>query len=247
MTPALNEQGGRTVQVVPLLRLHHLGDRRFDYLLPSELAPQTGVGSVVYVPFGRRTVRAVVVAEGQEGETSLSELRAVLAVKEERVPADLMILAEAVSRRYLSSYESCLRLVAPPDRGRGSSGTGAAPRKTWVRAVPQRGRREDGEAEEATGRLTAKQRALLEAVPPEGIPAAALCVKAGVGRSVLNRLVERGFLALGDAPPSSGAGDTSPTSGPDDSPAAADSVAAPAPSRSHGRAEGGGGATDRGL
>ena len=63
-------------------------------------------------------------------------------------------------------------------------------------------------------------------MPPEGIPAAALCVKAGVGRSVLNRLVERGFLALGDAPPPSGAGDSLRRGR---LPATADSVAAPDP------------------
>ena len=68
MAPALNEQGGRMVQVVPLLRLQHLGDRRFDYCVPPELAGRVDVGSVVSVPFGRRTARAVVVADGPGGE-----------------------------------------------------------------------------------------------------------------------------------------------------------------------------------
>ena len=60
MTPSLTEHDGRIARVVPLLRLHHLGDRRFDYLVPETLAGPVTRGSIVTVPFGKRTVRAVV-------------------------------------------------------------------------------------------------------------------------------------------------------------------------------------------
>ncbi len=197
MTPALTAQGGRTVQVVPLLRLHHLGDRRFDYLLPADLAVDVGVGAVVRVPFGRRTVRAVVVGEGEAGEPVTSELRAVLDVESQAVPTDLMALAAALSHRYLASHESCLRLVCPPDKGRRVGGAEVTPRKTWVRAASS----PDGEdAAAVVGRLTPKQRALLEAIPTEGVPAAAACDAAGVGRSVLIRLVAAGLAVLEEPP-----------------------------------------------
>ncbi len=49
------------VQLVPLLRVRHLGDRRFDYLVPPEFEERVRLGSVVSAPFGRRVVRAVVV------------------------------------------------------------------------------------------------------------------------------------------------------------------------------------------
>ena len=45
-------------QVVPLLKLRHLGDRRFDYLVPPEFFEALRVGSIVAVPFGSRRVRA---------------------------------------------------------------------------------------------------------------------------------------------------------------------------------------------
>ena len=32
------EDSGRIARVIVLLRLHHLGDRPFDYLIPEELA-----------------------------------------------------------------------------------------------------------------------------------------------------------------------------------------------------------------
>jgi len=194
VTPASSGQGGRVVQVVPLLRLHHLGDRRFDYLVPHTCTDEIGLGSVLQVPFGARTVTAVVVAEGPGGQSS-SDLRPIILATGEKIPSDLMVLADALSRRYLASHESCLRLVAPPTARRKGAARTPAVRRSWVRVEASLA------AEEiAAAKLTAKQQALLECVPPEGGPISVICEKAGVGRSVLARLVDKGILTLGQPP-----------------------------------------------
>ena len=42
--------GERSIaQVMPLLKLRHLGDRRFDYLVPADLTSRLVVGSVCLV------------------------------------------------------------------------------------------------------------------------------------------------------------------------------------------------------
>ncbi len=191
MAPAPTEQNGRTVQVVPLLRLHHLGHRRFDYLVPLEMDDTVAIGSVVYVPFGRRTVRAVVVAEGSGSPPPETGLRALHSVTPQKVPAALLRLAESVAQRYLASYESCLRLVVPPEQGKGGSGAGRA-RGQWVTRTPV--------PDEGLS-LTAKQRSVLEALGEEAFPVGALCERAGVGRGVVRALIDKDLLMLCEPQP----------------------------------------------
>ena len=180
------------MQLVPLLRLRHLGDRRFDYLVPPELADRIDVGSVVSVPFGRRTARAVVVGSAGSSDLDSADLRFIESVAEERVPEELLDLASALSHRYLSSYESCLRLMAPPTAGR-RAGHGGSPRRSWVVREP---------ADPAqVVKLTVKQKAMLESIPPGGVSAAGLCARVGVGRGVLRTLMVKGLVDLRDPPP----------------------------------------------
>ena len=188
--PTLAANDPRVVQLVPLLRLRHLGDRRFEYMVPPELMDRVSVGSVVSVPFGRRVARAVVVDCGGSSGLDAADLRSIESVSEDRVPEELLDLARVLSRRYLSSYESCLRLIAPPTTGR-FAGLGGAERKSWVVREPE------GPAQVMT--LTIKQKALLEAIPTGGVSAADLCKGVGVGRGVLRKLIVKGLVELRDA------------------------------------------------
>jgi primosomal protein N' (replication factor Y) len=153
------------------------------------------VGAIVRAPFGSRSVRAVVVEE--DGDVApVADLRYVEAVADERVPEELLVLAERVAERYLASYESCLRLMVPPDSW-GKGGFAAVRRPSWVErstAIP-----ESPEGDK-TPRITAKQQDLLNAVPAAGTAIAGLCEAAGVGRGVLRTLVERGLLVLRETP-----------------------------------------------
>ncbi len=193
MAPPFNEEGGRVVRLVPLLKLRHLGDRRFDYLVPSDLSEGVQVGSVVTAPFGRRSVRAVVVEEGGGGEVDAVGLRYIAAVAGEPVPAELLDLARLLADRYLSSYESCLRLMVPPGLA-GREKPGATPRKSWVV------RSEDAGSGPDRQRMTSKQQALLDAIPAEGAAVSGLCEHAGVGRGVLRTLVVKGLAELREPP-----------------------------------------------
>ena len=132
MAPALEEKDARVARLVPLLKLRHLGDRVFDYIVPPGLVGRVGVGSVVTAPFGKRTARAVVVSLDDPLDRDIADLRTIEALEDDRIPEELLRLARAVSQRYLSSYESCLRLVAPPKGAGGRVSGPGKPRNTWV-------------------------------------------------------------------------------------------------------------------
>jgi primosomal protein N' (replication factor Y) len=194
--PALTRQSGRVVQVVPLLRVRQLGDRRFDYLVPPEFEERVRLGSLVSVPFGPRVARAVVVDMTGSHDRRATDLRFIETVHEQTVPEELLDLARSLSERYLCSFESCLRLMAPPVIG--ATGAPAGARKTWVMRTS--GPHSSLEQENAPS-LTPKQQALLEAVPAEGIAASELLAELGVGRGVLRTLVAKGLVELvGTAP-----------------------------------------------
>ena len=191
MTAAAIADEGRVARVVPLLKLRHLGHRRFDYLVPPESADRVARGSVVSVPFGRRQVWAVVVEEDVPRSLAPGELRVIEDVAEESIPGYLLDLAQEVSERYLSSFEASLRLVIPPGATR-PKGRPSRARDTWV-VVVQPG-------QDPPLKVTTKQKALLDAIPACGAPIAEVCARAGVGRGVLRTLATKGLVELGPAP-----------------------------------------------
>ena len=200
------------VQVVPLLRLHHLGNRCFDYLVPESLRPLVDVGSVVVAPFGRRTARAIVVSVNGVREAADAVLRPIESVCEDHVPIELLQLARELADRYLASYESCLRLVAPPGRARREDAAGSRG-NTWVRVLPQAVAGTEPEAalgatpETAPGttrKLSAKQETLLANIPPEGAFIAEVCGRVGVGHGVVQTLAARGLVEVTKPPRGAG-------------------------------------------
>ncbi|HEY5528461.1 MAG TPA: primosomal protein N' [Thermoleophilia bacterium] len=190
------EDSERVVQLVPLLRLRHLGNRRFDYTVPAELAGEVSLGSVVSVPFGTRSVRAVVVALGPSAGADPDKIRNIEQVANERVSPELLVLAASLAERYLSPFEACLRLVAPPSITFGAASAQRRPLR-WVR-------RASGSGPEI--RLTAKQLRVCEVLPPEGASPIWLCEHAGVGRAVLRTLLDKGVLAAVDPLENDGGG-----------------------------------------
>jgi primosomal protein N' (replication factor Y) len=177
-------------QVVPLLRVHRLGDRRFDYLIPDELADRIGVGSVVGIPFGSRAARGVVVSLTTRPSEDTAALRLLESVEDLAVPDGLVSLAERLAGYYLSPLEACLRLVTPPlARGSDRELTAAAMGWAFKSKTPD---------EQVS--LTRKQQTLLHAIPKEGVPASAACERSSVGKAVLSTLVSKGLVRLGAAP-----------------------------------------------
>ena len=122
MAPSAVEDSGRIARVIVLLRLHHLGDRQFDYLIPEHLTAELSVGSVVTVPFGKRTARAVVLGIAVQAEVPEEGLRAIQEIGPDRVPEELIDLAQAllgVARPVAVRPEQMRILVpgAPVDAG----------------------------------------------------------------------------------------------------------------------------------
>ncbi|MCL5942914.1 MAG: primosomal protein N' [Actinobacteria bacterium] len=177
------------VQVVPLLGVRRLERRAFDYRVPAAERGHVVVGSVVWIPFRRREVRGVVVAVGASGEVVSEKALSLRRVTPEVIPADMVRLAERLSAEYLAPLGACLQAVAPPVTRR--ERRGAEERVVrWMTPVA---------AAPPGVRLTAKQEAVLAAVPPEGAPLAEICRRAGVSRTVVAALVEKGLLERGQA------------------------------------------------
>ncbi len=187
MAPGAAENDGRVARVVPLLRLHHLGRRQFDYAIPDGLTDAVRRGSIVTVPFGKRTVRAVVMERASAPESGdVSALKGVEAVGADVIAEELVDLAEAMAERYLCSLEACLRLVVPIGAAAGKVRE-ASVRRDHV-AVSA-----DVDPDVVSG-LTGKQRAVVDAIPAAGISKKALCDATGVGRGVLATLEKKGVI-----------------------------------------------------
>jgi primosomal protein N' (replication factor Y) len=199
VTSPVGERGAAVAQVVPLLRLRHLGDRVFDYLIPAGLSEEVRVGSVVRVPFARRMARAVVVALTDMETAAVSTLKEIDSCTGDVLPEESIALAHAVAGHYLSSFEAALRLVVPPS----GLGQTRSRTKTWIVRT-----------DTVPDKLTPKQRALLEAVPAGGGTARELCAAVDVGPGVLRALVRKGGVALCDPPaPMAGSGGPAATPG----------------------------------
>jgi primosomal protein N' (replication factor Y) (superfamily II helicase) len=204
VAPGSVGDSGRIARVIVLLRLHHLGERHFDYLIPEEMAGAVSAGSIVTVPFGRRTARGLVVGTSAQADVPAEGLRAVQAVFPDRVPEELLDLARSVSDRYLCSLGACLRLVAPVASAGRRRPHGPA-RKDWVvLSHPAGPAAAPGAAADPPTRLSEKQRATLEAIPPAGLSKKDLCERAGVGRGVLKTLERKGLLEFREAPADQG-------------------------------------------
>jgi primosomal protein N' (replication factor Y) len=201
--PHIGQTECAVAQVVPLLKLRHLGDRRFDYIVPAHLQDLVAVGSVLEVTFSRRQVRAVVVGLANREAIPPRELQTVASVEAWSIPLELVDLADKVAARYLSSLESCLRLVAPP-RGGQAVARPASLGNTWVVRTagtptdlggqPESPQPSTEEAPAQASRLTPKQRQILAAVQAEGCLLRNACAEAGAGLGVGKALICKGLL-----------------------------------------------------
>ncbi len=199
MTPAAGTDP-LVVQVVPLLKVRSLGREAFDYLIAAEHAPGAHVGTIVRMPFGRRSVNGVVVAVGGSGEVAASKLRFAVPAPH-HLDESSLILARTMSDHYLAPLGACLQAVIPAHH-LAPRELRPAPTVAWV--VPPKGPQAGGSKPGArvalspgprdAPTLTALQRGTLDRVPPEGLPVTKLCGLAGVSRSVVNTLVARGLL-----------------------------------------------------
>ena len=102
--------------VFPLVRTRAFA-QAFDYEVPAELRSTLGVGALVLVPLGARTVIGVVLDlhDVPRHAGRLLPVGDVLDVP--AIPADLLALAVRIEQYYLTSYAAALPLVCPPTGG----------------------------------------------------------------------------------------------------------------------------------
>jgi primosomal protein N' (replication factor Y) (superfamily II helicase) len=159
----------------------------FDYRLPEAMA-DLEVGSVVRVPFGRRRALGVVVELAETSELPPERLAEPLEALEAGVPAELVRLGLWVAGEYCSTPSRGLQLVLPP--GTGAGGQRVRTRSELRAEISAAGE----EALAGSGRLGAKQRAVLEALGAGEMSAGELATAVGADRQVLRRLEERGLI-----------------------------------------------------
>jgi primosomal protein N' (replication factor Y) len=135
----------------------------FDYLAPEGV----GVGSLLRMPFGRREVTGVVVGLADHSDVPAEKLVRPRSVVPYSLPQEAVGLAYWMAQEYCSTFARSVSLMLPPGRVR---------EKTALWA----------EATGAEGKVTARQRELLESLPR----------LAGPDLAALRRLEGRGLVRL---------------------------------------------------
>lgn len=164
-------------------------DREFDYLVPPELDGRVRPGSRVVVPFGGSMRTGYVV--GTKATSDVPRLKAIAALDgdDEQIPANLLKLADWIARYYCCPREHAVRAMLPAVvRG----GHVRSKRRAFACLAPDG--RHRGEASE---RLTARQRLVLEALVRRGsCPVPELCDEAGVTAAVVKALEKKGLVVV---------------------------------------------------
>lgn len=99
--------------VFPLVRARSIAEP-FDYSVPEALRQRVGLGSLVTVPLGSRSVVGVVLGVSATTSHAGEVLPLSAALDLEPVPASLLALALRVRDHYLCSLGAALALVTPP-------------------------------------------------------------------------------------------------------------------------------------
>jgi primosomal protein N' (replication factor Y) len=135
----------------------------FDYLAPDGVA----AGSLVRMPFGHRQVTGVVVGLADHTDVPPEKLVRPSSVMPYSLPEDAIRLAYWMAREYCSTFARSVSLMLPPARVREKTAL-------WAQRT------------DAEGKVTEKQRELLESLPR----------LAGPDLAALRRLERRGLVVL---------------------------------------------------
>jgi primosomal protein N' (replication factor Y) len=159
----------------------------FDYRRPAAMG-ELGIGSVVRVPFGPRRLLGVVVEVAESSELPPERLAEPIEALESGASPELVRLGLWVAREYCSTPSRGLQLVLPPGTGTGGRTVRS---KVELRAqIAPAGE----EALGGSGRLGAKQRAVLEALRAGEMSSGELATAVGADRQTLRRLEQRGLI-----------------------------------------------------
>jgi primosomal protein N' (replication factor Y) len=186
--PAIDNPSRPTIARVEPLTLTRALHGPFDYRLRADQR-QVTVGSLLRVPFGRRSTLGVVVDLAEESQLEPERLLEPDELLEPALSPDLVELARFLAAEYCSTLGRALTLMLPPGLGRGVR----ARRRLTAELTPAGARALAGGLT-GTGLLDGQRRAL-ERLAAEGPIAAA-----ELGADRLRRLERRGLVALAPRP-----------------------------------------------
>jgi primosomal protein N' (replication factor Y) len=168
----------------------------FDYRIPSAIADEIAVGTLLRVPFHHRSELGVVVGLAEHSEIAPDRLAEPEAVLASGLPAELVELALWMSDEYCSTPARALSLMLAPGA---AAGRGA--KRSLIASLTEPGAAVVRDAAAAmhpapatsapTPRLTDAQRALLARLRDHGPVLAA-----SLGTGALRRLEGRGLVAI---------------------------------------------------
>ncbi len=160
----------------------------FDYTVPEAMAGELAVGSLLRVPFARRSALGVVVELADRSELEPDRLAEPERVIGAGLTPELVALAEWMAREYCSTTARALSLMLPAGA---AAGRGA--KRSLAATLTAEGAAALGSPGHPAGpRLTDGQRALLEQLRACGGTALA----AELGTEALRRLERRGLVSI---------------------------------------------------
>ncbi len=122
------------IKVAPLVRLPITGTQVFSYLHEESLP----AGTLVSVPFYRRTLKGIVVSSGKDfprkGGIHLKNIASV--VEKEFLPERQIELAEKLARRYLAPLGIFLKMMAPEIKAKGKRQKAKVWKKIKLKKIP---------------------------------------------------------------------------------------------------------------
>ncbi len=164
-------------------------DREFDYTIPAELEARVKPGTRVLVPFGSAKRSGYVV--GVKATSEFPKLKAIIRIEgeKERIPEDLLALADWIAEYYCCAKEQAVRTMLPAVvRG----GKMKHKRRRFA-CLAEKSRHTGADLDS----LTPKQRTALEALMRLGsCLVSELLAESGVGRGVINKLEEKGWITF---------------------------------------------------
>jgi primosomal protein N' (replication factor Y) len=166
-------------------------DREFDYLIPPEMEGRVRPGSRVVVPFGNSRRTGFVLGTKPMSEIPAARLKPLAAIEgdSEQIPANLLRLADWISRYYCCPREHAVRAMLPAVV---RAGRVKSRRRAYACLVADSQRKGD-----ASERLSPRQRRVVETLLRRGAcPVPELCAESEVTQAVVRTLRKKGLVVI---------------------------------------------------
>ena len=183
-----------TVVGVYLIGVPFVADKRYDYILPDDLAP-VARGRLVTVPFGRGDHRRMAVVIAAEEREDVTRLKRVISVEGERfsLSEEMLSLAVFLREHTLCAFGDAVRAILPPALLTGDAAAKIAYENEYAATDPA-GLPALLEKTGRGGVRSPAHRVLLEALLTKKTVTGAEAAALGVTSAMLSAMVKNGWL-----------------------------------------------------